>query len=196
MHRALPKRWLQKTLRTGDVLPASGVPLFLCPTIQHGGSTLSKLRATQPVRLVQRRTVHVEATSAPIPEDSPATAKSDHRDLPLTCSGCGAFAQTNDSNQLGYYDVTAKRVRNWRRLQDKDAEKKSSEEDDVINEVLKSMDSAKLEELGLSAGSLITEDRSDLLQAGEITARHLLMFANLYLYLKKQNHPFAIAVTA
>ena len=160
MHRALSSRWLSKALRVGDALPASGVSLFLCPTALHGSRLLPKLTATPVSQLPQRRMVHAEATSVPNDATNSERAKLDQPTLPLTCNGCGAFAQTYDSDQLGYYDVTAKRVRNWRRLQDREAMKEASKEDDVISEVLKSMDSAKLEELGLTAESMVAEDKT------------------------------------
>lgn len=148
-------------------MPASGVSLFLCPTALHGSRLLPKLTATPVSQLRQRRMVHAEAASKSNDIDNSEGAKLEQPTLPLTCSGCGAFAQTHDSNQLGYYDVTAKRVRNWRRLQDKEATTETSKEEDVINEVLKSMDSAKREELGLNAESLVNEDKTAVLQSGK-----------------------------
>ncbi|RDA84755.1 hypothetical protein CP532_6926 [Ophiocordyceps camponoti-leonardi (nom. inval.)] len=35
------------------------------------------------------------------------------RNVPLTCSGCGAFSQTTDAGRLGYFNVQSRRVRFW-----------------------------------------------------------------------------------
>lgn len=167
MHRALPTRWLNKALRIGDALPTSGVPVFLCPAIQHGSQLASALHSRCSIRVEPRRILHTEAACISVKAETPELTRAECRYLPLTCSGCGAFAQTNDANQLGYYDVTAKRVRNWRQTQEKEPSNQASEEEDIINDVMKSMDSSKLEELGISAESMVATGDAALTRSGK-----------------------------
>lgn len=54
------------------------------------------------------------------PRKSVGQSEGDARDepdrpLPLTCPGCGAFSQTLDPEQIGYYDTSAKRIQKWAR---------------------------------------------------------------------------------
>ena len=74
----------------------------------------------------------------------------------MTCSGCGAFTQTEDPDQLGYVDVSKRRVREWlhpvaRRTSVADGD----EEDKIVNAALKSLDQSRLKELGLDPAALL-----------------------------------------
>lgn len=82
-----------------------------------------------------------------------------NRRLPINCSGCGAFSQTSDPKELGFFDLTSKRVQNWLHPK-KDQERgvSETEEDQVISEALKSLGSDQLEALGLDRSSLVSEE--------------------------------------
>lgn len=158
MHRALSCRWLSRTLRTGEALPASGVPLFLCPTAGLPRQ-LQLAPARLPRHIHQCRLNHV--TASPVLEPKNTTDKPDEvqKKLPVTCSGCGAFTQTTDSQQLGYYDLTAKRVRTWLKPPKKnELQEKDIEANQVISSVLESMDKSQLTALGFTSDTLVVEE--------------------------------------
>lgn len=156
MRRALSSRWLTRALRTSEALPATGLPLFLCPAV--GQFRIAPLRI--PRHFSHKRLLHTESSIVKEEEQNLVEKKAEEqRELPFSCSGCGAFTQTSDSNQLGYFDVTAKRVRTWLsppkiELQDKDVQ-----ENQVIDNVLKSMDSDQLTALGFDASNMVVEER-------------------------------------
>ncbi|EGX93164.1 Protein phosphatase inhibitor [Cordyceps militaris CM01] len=72
--------------------------------------------------------------------------------------GCGAFTQTTDSQQLGYYDIAAKRVRTWLNPPKPELQQKDVQENEVVQNVLKSMDSDQLTALGFDANTLVVEE--------------------------------------
>lgn len=157
MHRALPCRWLTRALRTTETLPPSGLPLFLCPT-----AAVWRERRFAPVHfshsLDQRRPIHIDAS---LVEEKLRTAEAPAeppRKLPLNCSGCGAFTQTTDPQQLGYYDTTAKRVRTWLKPKKNKLHDKEIEENQVVDDVLKSMDSSQLTALGFDRSNLVVDE--------------------------------------
>lgn len=157
MHRALACRWLTRALRTTETLPPSGVPLFLCPT----ANVWRQLRVA-PVQfshnLDQRRPNHIDAS---LVEEKLRTAEAPAeplRKLPLNCSGCGAFTQTTDPQQLGYYDTTAKRVRTWLKPKKNELQDKDIKENQVVSDVLKCMDSSQLTALGFDTNNLVVEE--------------------------------------
>ncbi|RDA94218.1 hypothetical protein CP533_0623 [Ophiocordyceps camponoti-saundersi (nom. inval.)] len=112
------------------------------------------------------------------------------RNIPVTCSGCGAFSQTTDPNRLGYYNVQSRRVRFWihrngesqgatgdgdvscddvkangqPEVHDGQKKKRSSkwEADKLVQEVLNSANE-KLASLGLTAATMLsTQDTQAL----------------------------------
>lgn len=161
MHRAAAARWLNRALRIGDLAPSAGVPVYLCPAIGLSSSFPRKrLVVSAPSH---RRRSHTEAapsdvqTPPPPPVEAP---KMPARRLPVTCSGCGSFTQTSDSQQFGYFDLESKRVRTWIHPRIPEKRLSDSKEDGLVDEALKSLDKSKLEELGLSPAAMISGEES------------------------------------
>lgn len=157
MQRAFSARCLHRALRVGDAMPGKGLPLLLCPAI--GAVSLNRAAAVQrtTIRYSQRRMNHTETTQL---QETAETIQTPTRKLPLACSGCGAFTQTSDENSFGFYNIESKRVRNWLHPKQMEAKEDEVAEDDVVQGVLASMDSAQLKALGLSEDTLITDKDS------------------------------------
>ena len=155
MHRAPAARWLNRAFRIGDVVPASSIPLFLCPAARVTAAAANR----QPVHRLEscKRFNHTE--TAPTTSTTTSEPATPNRSLPVTCSGCGAFSQTNDAHEQGYFDLKSKRVRNW--IQPKVHELRQDEmsEDTLVGEALGSLDSQKLAELGLDPAAMISGDQ-------------------------------------
>lgn len=77
------------------------------------------------------------------------------RRLPVTCSGCGAFSQTGDPRQPGYYDAQSKRVRIWARPATAARRAGSSSEDELVEAALRALDTGQLAALGLSPETMM-----------------------------------------
>ncbi|KAM0516711.1 hypothetical protein ACHAPE_005345 [Trichoderma viride] len=161
MHRAFTGRLLRQTLRVGEAVPSAGLPLYLCPAVAGLSSRLSRisLGATAKVSS-QRRTNHTETIasnneSAPPPSKLSDSPLKPVRRLPLTCSGCGAFTQTEDTEQLGYLDVSKRRVREWTNPPTRHQDLLEGDEDKIVNETLESFDQSRLKELGLDPAMLM-----------------------------------------
>ncbi|PTB43414.1 hypothetical protein M441DRAFT_189304 [Trichoderma asperellum CBS 433.97] len=160
MHRALTGRLLRQTLRVGEAVPSAGVPLYLCPAVAGLSSRLSCISLGAAVKVSQRRTNHTEAISSSNESTLPPAKPTDSplkpvRRLPLTCSGCGAFTQTEDPEQLGYLDVTKRRVREWMNPPTRHQNLLEGDEDKIVNETLGSLDQSRLKELGLDPAMLV-----------------------------------------
>ncbi|KAG5927899.1 hypothetical protein E4U42_001606 [Claviceps africana] len=165
MHRVPLARWLSGALRIGEVVPAAGVPVFLCPGVGLGRRLDAGIaNSTTP----RRRRLHLARpadVASSVPSELPDADKVPEpgRALPVTCSGCGAFAQTTDAQQLGHFDLQSKRVRLWLQPLRKSSVSRGRSvdfEDQVVGNVLKSLAQDTLQDLGLSAESLLGNDES------------------------------------
>lgn len=158
MHRTLSARWIHRSLRLGESLPRTGVPLVLCPAAVAKPVASGLIRGQAKINGIQSRCTHSEAQTIIRDDTHKAGQQASTRRLPLACSGCGSLTQTVDAEAFGYFDTEAKRVRNW--LKPRIPEPKAAEEaeDGVVQDLLKSMDPAKLEELGFSHDTLISNN--------------------------------------
>lgn len=165
MHRALTARLLRQALRVGETAPSTGVPLYLCPAVVGLSSKLSNISLRASTTISQRRANHTEAVSGNIEStaESPSTEllQKPVRRLPLTCSGCGAFTQTEDPEQLGYYDVDKRRVREWLHPIARRSSPLEGDEDKIVNAALESLDQSRLKELGLDPATLVEGDGTE-----------------------------------
>ena len=111
---------LPRALRAGD-LP----PVWLCPRAHRGVVLLSQPRystrrlhthaaapevahgATRPPRPLQQPPQRLPTLSSP--EQVPSSPKS----LPLQCSGCGAFSQSTQPSQAGFFDLRRKATQRY-----------------------------------------------------------------------------------
>ncbi|GAB0134244.1 hypothetical protein EsDP_00002624 [Epichloe bromicola] len=156
MHRVPATRWLNKALRIGEIPPGTRVPVFLCPAIGLGraGGRLGIAKMTTPRRRSNHTDVGAKSAlfDAEIPPDM---AGRPVRKLPVTCSGCGAFAQTTASQQLGHFDLRSKRVRQWLHPRKSNPRGIDAAEDEIVHRVLQSFEPEKLQKLGLSTDALI-----------------------------------------
>ncbi|KAL2882455.1 Mitochondrial ribosome small subunit biogenesis protein [Colletotrichum sp. CLE4] len=167
MHRALSSRWLRSAMSIGDRAALGEVPVYLCPSLttasaRHCFAPTGDARRNLPYR--QRRCMHVEATTitessaaaaAPSPTASEST-KTPRRNLPVSCSGCGALSQTTEAGHAGYYDLSRKAVKEFLapKGSEEEVENGAREEDKVIDEVLQNMSEEQLAQLGLDPKTL------------------------------------------
>lgn len=160
MHRALTGRLLRQTLRVGEAVSSAEVPLYLCPAVAGLSSRLSRISLGAAAKVSQRRANHTETIagsndSAPPPSKLAGSPIKTFRRLPLTCSGCGAFTQTEDPEQLGYLDIDKKRVREWMHPPTQRESYLDGDEDKIVRERLGSLDQSRLKELGLDPTMLM-----------------------------------------
>ncbi|KAK1674444.1 hypothetical protein BDP55DRAFT_186935 [Colletotrichum godetiae] len=166
MHRALSSRWLRSAMSIGDRAALGEVPVYLCPSLttasaRHCFAPTGDARRNLPYR--QRRCMHVDATTmtesavaaAPSPTASEST-KTPRRNLPVSCSGCGALSQTTEAGHAGYYDLSRKAVKEFLapKGSEEEVENGAREEDKVIDEVLQNMSEEQLAQLGLDPKTL------------------------------------------
>ena len=166
MHCVSSTKWLRGALRIGDALPPVGIPAYLCP-LSYSAQQISIKRPNSiyssglHAGRQHRRRNHTHA--APIESSIPpvqSTVQQSAKELPLTCSGCGAFSQTTDKQQFGFYDPQARRVKSW--LAESKDEAQANHEDELVNSVLGSMDQDKLKEIGLDPASMVYGGKPEL----------------------------------
>ncbi|KAL4723316.1 hypothetical protein ACLX1H_009806 [Fusarium chlamydosporum] len=163
MHRALSARWLNRALSIGEASASSSVPLFLCPAVGTS-SRIYRTPRTTPSRtpLYARRFNHTEATTSQEAHIETAETPSlfnpeiPRRKLPLNCTGCGAFTQTSDPQLLGYFDPESKRVKKWLNPTAFEYRPTATQEDEVVDDVLKTLDKSQLEALGMDPTLLVS----------------------------------------
>lgn len=164
MHRALTARLLRQALRVGEAAPSTGVPLYLCPSVVGLSSKLSSISLRATTNISQRRANHTEAVAGNNENTTTSTlsepSQKPVRSLPLTCSGCGAFTQTDEPDQLGYLDVSKRRVREWLHPVARRLNPLEGDEDKIVNATLGSIDQSRLKELGLDPAALIEGDEA------------------------------------
>ncbi|KAJ6781307.1 hypothetical protein PWT90_07085 [Aphanocladium album] len=159
MRRAISSRWLTRAFRTSEALPPSGLPIFLCPAVGLPRQLLfAPLRISHNIS--HARLVHVDASAPKEEAKTVETSTEQPRELPFTCSGCGAFTQTTDPDQLGYYDLNAKRVRTWLNPPKHELKEHDVRENEVIDDVLQSMDKHQLLALGFDHSNLVVEEQA------------------------------------
>ncbi|KAJ6441973.1 protein phosphatase inhibitor [Purpureocillium lavendulum] len=177
MHRAAAARWLNRALRIGEAGPSTRLPVYLCPALR----SLSTVASSREQRLrpyksaaTQCRMNHTEAATNedvdPIPQTPAQTPTLLGRKLPITCSGCGAFTQTDDPQQFGYYDPQTKRVRSWLMPSISERRAEEAKEDDIVDEALKSMDSKLLADLGLNPTALVSGEAAQEVATAALTS--------------------------
>lgn len=103
--------------------------------------------------------------TAEIEIDEPIEALSGNqtgtRGLPITCTGCGAFSQTEDPKQFGYYNPENKRVRRWLSGNVEKKKRPVKEEENIVNQALASMSPEQLKELGLDPATMLRGELPD-----------------------------------
>ncbi|KAH0494316.1 hypothetical protein TgHK011_000940 [Trichoderma gracile] len=175
MHRAVTARLLRQALRVGEAAPSTAVPLYLCPAAAGLSSKLSSISLGATRSISQRRRNHTEAVSSHNESNSapvlpqPSQTQKPVRRLPLTCSGCGAFTQTEDPDQLGYVDVSKRRIREWLHPVERRTSPAEGEEDKIVNAALESLDQSRLKELGLDPAALIEGNEPESVPINMIT---------------------------
>ena len=128
------------------------------PCSLHGDPLLRRFQHTG--------TSHTE--TSPAETSPPAEISIDKpiaRRLPLQCTGCGAFTQTADATQAGYFNLQRKGVQEFLGLLEPKAPRTDEvpeAEDKVVEEALGNLTPEQLEALGLSKDDLIAtkEDKA------------------------------------
>lgn len=109
------------------------------------------------------RLFHTQGEEPAAPASNSPTEKTALRRLPLQCTGCGAFTQTADSTQAGYFNLERRAVREYLGLVEPRKKRARAQadvaaaEDQVVEATLANLDPAQLEALGLSREDLIPE---------------------------------------
>lgn len=159
MHRALTARCLNRALRLGELSSSSSVPLFLCPAVLR---TTGLTRGRQPFQASHRRALHVDAIAADTATPSPQPSGLPKRKLPVTCSGCGAFTQTEDPQQFGYLNLETKRVKSWIQPEATPKHPTDPDEDKVVQDALAHLDMGQLGDLGINPADFMPRGKSTM----------------------------------
>jgi genetic interactor of prohibitins 3, mitochondrial len=169
MHRALSARWITKAMRLGDLTPSTIVPVFLCPSVHtkilHDSRLGQHQTTPSAYQAQQRREFHAVAEAGSIVLTEIEKPTSSTRRLPINCSGCGAFSQTNDPRQFGFYDLRSRRIKSWLHPQRHDLSSPDADENRIVQGTLAALSEERLRELGLEAASLLPGMEVDAEQA-------------------------------
>ena len=155
MRRALSFNRLRPLLEVNRPSLGAGAPrISLATYTRHRWATpqTCRLHARPSLRRLQH-TGSGDSSRAGIPTDRPIL-----RRLPLQCTGCGAFTQTTDAGQAGFFDLQRRAVQEYLGLIEPKArtvDEAVEEENRVIEEALSNLPQSQLEALGLTKDALI-----------------------------------------
>lgn len=157
--RALCSKWLGRVFNVERSTATSEVPLYLCPAFRSlAVESAAVRRPCRPnARPVQVRRLHAEP-AAETSAEPPQVTKQPVRALPLQCHGCGALSQTIVPNEAGYYDLSRKAVKQYLGvLEEKRVNRPPRQDENVVEQVLKTVDVEALEKQGIHLKSLLPE---------------------------------------
>ncbi|EOD44161.1 putative gtp-binding protein [Neofusicoccum parvum UCRNP2] len=155
MHRALQPLRSLALLRAEARRLEPAVPLFLCPALlDRPQAPVRRLR--RPLSTSDRRQNTVEATRSSAAEPLHHAPTPLPPQLPLSCPGCGAPAQTVDPGRAGYYAGSRKAVKAFLAPQP-DAWARDKE-DAIFDEAVHKLDKSVREQLGLQQDGATVEE--------------------------------------
>ncbi|KAL3446570.1 hypothetical protein BJX65DRAFT_278791 [Aspergillus insuetus] len=132
LRRTIPRVF---TPRQTILLPRQQLRRFL---IFSQSGNVSSLGFRSPLSRPQLRNLTTDLTQIPIVTESAATKPLEdfESSLPLCCPGCGAYSQTVEPNEPGYYSKTRKQTRQAQDDANKEEKLGHEEALSTINEVL------------------------------------------------------------
>ena len=124
------------------------IPLFLCPFLASSANAVRPpsnrhARGTQP----RARRLHIETARGP--EKQIFQASPGPHALPWSCPGCGAFTQTVDPKEAGFYTTTRKSVKAYIANETGRGGTERNREAETYTCAVQNVDGALLKELGL-----------------------------------------------
>lgn len=142
------RRTLRRAFRRSEFAAQSfDIPTFLCPVLLSYNPTRFnpfKRHRSLPLKASQRRCLHMADSTLLAPELSPLKLE-----LPILCTGCGAYAQTYDQEKPGFYTLNRKSVKDFLQGNDISGGSRKKEEHDIVLKALQNADSKLVESLGL-----------------------------------------------
>lgn len=145
---AFPVRLARNAVRKRElVLQSLNISAFLCPALlcSCGFPRLNPLQSHESSLLnPQVRCLHLEkpAPESPLVPELPL--------LPLQCTGCGAYAQTDDQDNPGFFDVNRKTVKEYLLGKGFSGNDRRRAEEEIIRKALENAPSALAESLSIS----------------------------------------------
>jgi genetic interactor of prohibitins 3, mitochondrial len=107
--------WARSTALRADILRIVELPVFLCPALARPAVrktqfqsqyTLSNYASQQSARQFQ-------TVSHSLPKESHKKSIQNSIRLPRQCAGCGAFSQTSDNGEPGFYSLSRRSVKEF-----------------------------------------------------------------------------------
>lgn len=158
MRRALSTSRLRPSANPDRLLLGARLPYQFATNTRHCRAAPLTTQPCRPLAgLSPRRLQHTQReeppTEAEIAPDAPIL-----RRLPLQCTGCGAFTQTTEPEQAGYFRLQRKAIQEYLGLAEpKPSKAEEVEEGDrVVEEVIRNLPPEELEALGLTKDAFIT----------------------------------------
>lgn len=154
---AFSMRLARNTIRKTEFsIQSHDIPTFLCPALlnysPHSSTTQFRQFQRQRSSLlkVQQRCLHLDNSKV-----APANP-SLKLELPILCTGCGAYAQTYDEEKPGFYSLNRKSIKAF--LQGKNISEISRrrEEDNLVLKSLQNADSKLVESLNIEVAPTTT----------------------------------------
>lgn len=137
--------------------PALDIPTFLCPALlNYNPRDYPRLphfpQQRSSLFKAQRRCLHL-AQSKPSSLESPS-----QRALPIQCTGCGAYAQTNNEEEPGFYSLNRNAVKAFLQGEGiaEDIQLRRQQEEDILLQALQNADRELAASLNLDVSPTTT----------------------------------------
>lgn len=132
------------------------LPVFLCPAVLRATHTFDYSQPCRTGRLLkqrgcatQLRKLHVEKEASVENTNDVVSTLDIIGRLPLQCPGCGAFSQTFEAGEAGFYTTTRRIVAEF--IDSAVESNNISEEDSIVRQALEKLDPKAQSEFGLQS---------------------------------------------
>jgi genetic interactor of prohibitins 3, mitochondrial len=107
--------WARGTALRADILRISELPVFLCPALARPTVRKKQFQSkyTLPSYASQRPARPFHSVSHSLPKETHHESIQNSIRLPRQCAGCGAFSQTSDNGEPGFFSLSRRSVKEF-----------------------------------------------------------------------------------
>lgn len=133
--------WTRSTALRADILRISELPVFLCPALARSAVRKWQFQSkyTLPRYPLQRPARLFHSVSHPLPKETHPDSIQNPVRLPRQCAGCGAFSQTSDNGEPGFYSLGRRSVKEFLAPTSESENAKRLSEREIIEAALRNL---------------------------------------------------------
>jgi hypothetical protein len=148
--------WARSSALRADSLRVVELPVFLCPVLARPALRKRQFRSTYPLRscISQQTARLLRSASHPLPKECRHKLIQNSIRLPQQCAGCGAFSQTSDNGEPGFYSLRRRSVKEFLAPASASENAKRLSESEIIEASLSNLGDEALGSLSFDAPAM------------------------------------------